>query len=139
VASLVTPVCILVTEGAFFVALWTPGMADQLEILVFIGASFYCLVRAAKFTLFDSSKELSFILLPPLEKMQGKLVIDGMCSRIGRGGASMMSILLTKACGGVLASASIVGVIVIGIAVSCVMSTFKLGILVEKKSAAATT
>jgi len=138
VASLVTPVCILVTEGAFFFALWTPGMADQLEILVFIGASFYCLVRAAKFTLFDSSKELSFILLPPLEKMQGKLVIDGMCSRIGRGGASMMSILLTKACGGVLASAGVVGVIVIGIAVSCVMSTFKLGILVEKKSAAAT-
>lgn len=135
VASQVTPACILLTESAFFIALWTSSSFDNLELLVFTGTAFYCLVRAAKFTLFDSSKELSFILLPPVEKMQGKLIIDGLCSRMGRGGASMMSILLTQVCGGVLASASIVGVLVIGIAVSCVMSTFKLGLLVEKKSA----
>ena len=46
----------------------------------------------------------------------------------------MMSITLIQLCGGVLASASIVGVLVLGIAISCVMSTFKLGTLVEKKS-----
>jgi ATP:ADP antiporter, AAA family len=135
VATLVTPVCILVTEGAFFVAIWTPSIASQVNLLVFFGTLFFCLVRAAKSTLFDTSKELSFILLPPLEKMQGKLVIDGMCSRIGRGGASMLSITLIQLCGGVLASASIVGILVLGIAVSCVMSTFKLGTLFEKKSA----
>jgi AAA family ATP:ADP antiporter len=134
VASLVTPVCILVTEGAFFLALWTPSISSQLELLVIFGTLFFCLVRAAKYTLFDTSKEISFLLLPPLEKMQGKLIIDGMCSRIGRGGASMLSITLIQLCGGVLASASIVGVLVLGIAVSCVMSTFKLGTLVDKKS-----
>lgn len=133
VASLVTPVCLLLTEGAFFVVLWNGG-GHQLELLVVLGTLFYCFVRAAKYTLFDTSKELSFIPLPSLEKMQGKLVIDGMCSRFGRGGASMLSIVLIQICGGVLASASIAGLIVIAIAASCVLSTFKLGNLVEKKT-----
>ncbi len=134
VASLVTPVCILVTEGAFFIALWTPGIAGQIEVLVLLGTLFFCLARAAKYTLFDTSKELSFILLSPLEKMQGKLIVDGMCSRVGRGGASMISILLIQVCGGVLASAPIAGCLVLFIAISCVISTLKLGVLVENKS-----
>ncbi len=133
IASLVTPVCILITEGAFFIALWN-NIPGQLEILIFLGTAFFCLVRAAKYTLFDTSKELSFILLPSLEKMQGKLVIDGMCSRVGRGSASMLSIVLIQLCGGVLASASIVGFMVLAIAGSCVLATFKLGTLVDKKS-----
>ena len=135
VASLVTPACLLLTEGAFFLAIWHPSTSHKIELLVFLGTLFYCLVRAAKSTLFDTSKEISFIPLPPLEKMQGKLVIDGMCSRLGRGSASVVSITLIQACGGVLASASAAGLIVLTIAVSCVMSTFKLGKLVEKKSA----
>jgi len=135
VASLVTPACLLLTEGAFFIAIWHPGTSQQIELLVFLGTLFFCLVRAAKYTLFDTSKEISFIPLPPLEKMQGKLVIDGMCSRLGRGSASVVSITLIQVCGGVLASASMAGLIVLSIAVSCVMSTFKLGKLVEKKSA----
>jgi AAA family ATP:ADP antiporter len=134
VASLVTPVCILVTEAAFFFALWTPSKDMHLELLVLLGTIFFCCSRAAKSTLFDTSKELSFLLLPPLEKMQGKLVIDGMCSRMGRGGASMMSLLLIQICGGVLASAFIAGWLAIAIGVSCVFSTFKLGFLVDKKS-----
>ncbi len=134
VASLVTPVCILVTEAAFFFALWTPSKDLHLELLVLLGTIFFCCSRAAKSTLLDTSKELSFLLLPPLEKMQGKLVIDGMCSRIGRGGASMMSLLLIQICGGVLASAFIAGWLAIAIGLSCVFSTFKLGFLVDKKS-----
>jgi ATP:ADP antiporter, AAA family len=129
-ASLVTPVCLLVTEGAFFLTLWN-GKA-HLDLLVLLGTLFFCLVRAAKSTLFDTSKELSFIPLPSLEKMQGKLVIDGMCSRVGRGSASLISIVLIQACGGVLASTVIAGPLVLIIATSCVISTLKLGSLVEK-------
>lgn len=131
-ASLVTPVCILITEGAFFLALWSSKTASHLELIVFLGTLFFCLVRAAKTTLFDTSKELSFIPLPSLEKMQGKLVIDGMCSRVGRGSASLLSIVLIQACGGVLATIPIVGPLVFVIALSCVVSTFKLGTLVEQ-------
>jgi ATP/ADP translocase len=67
--------------------------------------------------------------------MQGKLVIDGMCSRIGRGGASLMSITIIQICGGVLASAFIAGWLAIAIGASCVFATLKLGLLVDKKSA----
>jgi ATP:ADP antiporter, AAA family len=129
-ASLVTPVCLLVTEGAFFLTIWRGDF--NLDFAVFLGTLFFCFVRAAKSTLFDTSKELSFIPLPSLEKMQGKLVIDGMCSRFGRGSASLISIVLIQACGGVLASVAIAGPLVLIIATSCVLSTFKLGSLVER-------
>jgi AAA family ATP:ADP antiporter len=134
VASLVTPICLLVTEGAFFFTLLNPSLSTQLELLVLLGTLFFCLVRAAKYTLFDTSKEISFILLPPLEKMQGKLVIDGMCARLGRGSASFLSLVLIQACGGVLATAPIAGFIALAIATSCVFATSKLGLLVEKQT-----
>jgi AAA family ATP:ADP antiporter len=136
VASLITPVCLLLTEGAFFFAVWHPTLSQDLGLCVFLGSAFFCLVRAAKYTLFDTSKEISFLLLPPIEKMQGKLVIDGMCARIGRGGGSLFSLLLIQASGGVLASIPIAGAIALGIAGSCVIATSKLGIMVEKRAEA---
>lgn len=134
VASLVTPMCLLLTEGAFFLTLWAPSSLMQIEVQVLFGTIFYCLVRAAKYTLFDTSKEISFILLPPLEKMHGKLIVDGMCSRLGRGGGSMVSILLIQICGGVLASVPIVGAAAIAISASCVFATSRLGRLVEERT-----
>ena len=134
VASLITPACLLITEAAFFFTLWLPSKELHLDLLVLFGTIFFCCVRAAKYTLFDTSKEISFLLLPPLEKMQGKLVIDGMCSRMGRGGASLASILLIQLCGGVLASALIAGWLALAIGASCVFSTLRLGLLVERKT-----
>ncbi len=134
VASLITPVCLLITESAFFFTLWSPSKGMPLDQLVLLGTLFFCIVRAAKYTLFDTSKEISFLLLPPLEKMQGKLVIDGMCSRLGRGGASLLSIILIQIGGGVIASAFVAGWLALAISASCVFSTLKLGLLVEKKS-----
>ncbi len=137
VASLVTPICLLVTEGAFFFAILNPSLSLELEVLVFLGTLFFCFVRAAKYTLFDTSKEISFILLPPLEKMQGKLVVDGMCARIGRGGGSFLTLALVQIFGSVLATAPLAAGISLLIAFSCVLATFHLGALVEKKTAEA--
>lgn len=134
VASLITPVCLLITEGAFFFALWHPVWSKQIELLVLLGTLFFCLVRAAKYTLFDTSKEISFILLPPLEKMQGKLVVDGMCARLGRGSGSMLSLALIQVCGGVLATAPIAGALALVIATSCVFATSRLGGLVDRRT-----
>lgn len=131
VASIITPACILFTEGAFFISLWTP---THIDLLVLFGTLFFCLARAMKYTLLDSSKEISFLLLPPLEKMQGKLVIDGMCSRAGRAGASVLSISFTQICGSVLASAFLAGSFVLAVGISCLIATLKLGKLIEKKS-----
>lgn len=134
VASLVTPICLVVTEAAFFFTLWFPSKELPLDLLVLLGTIFFCCVRAAKYTLFDTSKELSFLLLPPLEKMQGKLIIDGICSRIGRGGASVLSIGLIQLFGGIMASAVVAGTIAITVSATCVFSTLKLGFLVERQA-----
>jgi len=131
VSSLITPACLLITEMAFFFTLWNPALAGRLDLLVILGSLFFCLVRAAKYTLFDTSKEISFLLLPPLEKMQGKLIIDGICARTGRGSASFVSLVLISACGGVLAMAPIAGALALCISSSCVLATFRLGKLVE--------
>ncbi len=133
VASLVTPACLFLTEGAFFFALWHPSFSTNLPLLVALGSLFFCLVRAAKFTLFDTSKEISFVLLPPLEKMQGKLVIDGMCARIGRGSASFLSLGLIQLCGSVAATIPIAGGVALAIGASCVLATSRLGALVEAR------
>lgn len=134
VASLVTPLCLLLTEGAFFFALWEPSMSKNIELLVLLGSFFYCFVRAAKYTLFDTSKEISFVLLPPLEKMQGKLVVDGMCARLGRGGGSFLSLSLVQIFGSVMGASPIAGVLAMIIAFSCLLATTRLGALVDKRS-----
>jgi AAA family ATP:ADP antiporter len=134
VASLITPLCLLIIEAAFFFALWHPALSKQLGLLAALGTTLFCVVRAAKYTLFDTSKEISFLLLPPLEKMQGKLVIDGMCSRIGRGGASLLTIGLIQISGGVLASSGIAGTLALLIAGTCALATSRLGVLIDKRA-----
>jgi len=135
IACLITPACLLLTECAFFFVLGNSHIKSHLELSIILGSLFFCLVRAAKYTLFDTSKEISFVPLSSIEKMQGKLVIDGMCSRLGRGGASLISLLLIQCRGGVLAGASLFGWLGITIALSCVISTCRLGKLFNKASA----
>jgi len=133
VSSLITPLCLLIIEGFFFFVLWHPTYATQIELQVLVGSLFYCCVRAAKYTLFDTSKEISFLLLPPLEKIHGKLIVDGMCSRLGRGSSSLISILLIQGCGSVMATVPIAGTLAVGIAATCVVATSRLGKLVDAR------
>ncbi len=132
VSSLATPICLLIIETAFFFILWHPIFSKEIDLLVIFGSLLFVVVRTVKYTLFDTSKEISFLLLPPLEKMQGKLVIDGMCARVGKGGASLLSLILIQICGGVLASAPVAGGIALAIATTCVAATAKLGTIVDK-------
>ncbi len=50
--------------------------------------------RAVKYTLFEGSKELAFVPLSREEQLKGKLVIDGVVSRMGRAAASLIQQLL---------------------------------------------
>lgn len=78
---------------------------DGLEYALWSGALFYCLGRATKYALVDSTKELAFIPLPRQEQLQGKLAIEALASRGGRGLASILSIALFGIAGGVAGSA----------------------------------
>jgi AAA family ATP:ADP antiporter len=140
VAASVTPICLLVTEGAFFLFLRAEEMsnflfgwsqAEWIHVVIILGTLQYCICRTAKYTLFDSSKELAYVLIPEKDRMGGKLIIDGVCARIGRGGASALNLGLIALCGGVLASSLLSGTIAIAMGWSWLATTRKLGTQLE--------
>lgn len=98
-SALITPVVLLISGVAFFAfrlsnqasmsAIATMVGSSVPVLIVFFGAMQNCLSRATKFTLFDATKEMSFIPLSEEEKLKGKAAIDGVGSRLGKSGGSL--------------------------------------------------
>lgn len=97
--ALITPVILLVTCCAFFFFFFSGEMmigtlallgTSPLALVVFFGSAQNCFSRAAKFTLFDSTKEMAFIPLSIEDKLKGKAAIDGIGSRVGKSGGSVI-------------------------------------------------
>lgn len=98
--AMITPVIVGLTGILFFaVALlqeWNvPWFASifglsPLVLSVTLGSFQNCLSRAAKYTVFDATKEISFIPLSAQSKLKGKAAIDGIGSRIGKSGGSLV-------------------------------------------------
>ena len=61
-----------------------------LAIAVFFGAAQVCTSKACKYSIFDSTKEMAFIPLGHECKLKGKAAIDGVGSRFGKSGGSMI-------------------------------------------------
>jgi ATP:ADP antiporter, AAA family len=67
---------------------------SPLAIVVFMGSFQNIMSRAAKYTLFDSTKEMAFIPLSQECKVKGKAAIDGVCSRLGKSAGSAIHLTL---------------------------------------------
>jgi len=66
-----------------------------LALTVFFGSAQNILSRASKYTVFDSTKEIAFIPLSAEAQIKGKSAIDGIGSRLGKSGSSLiMQVLL---------------------------------------------
>lgn len=125
--ALTIPIILLVTSIGFFVCFFGSksliGLvvalgSSPLMLVVFFGSAQNCLCRAAKFTLFDTTKEMAFIPLNAEGKLKGKAVIDGVGSRLGKSGGSLIHQILLLAFSTISASAHIVAgilFVVIGI------------------------
>lgn len=98
--ALITPVVMLITSAGFFIfvcfsdslsslALTAFG-TTPLALAVFFGTSQNCLSKAAKYSVFDASKEMAFIPLSHDIKLKGKAAIDGVGSRLGKSGGSLI-------------------------------------------------
>lgn len=97
--AMIPPAILLITSIGFFsfllfkyqlagvVALFG---TTPLALAVLFGSAQNCLSRASKYTLFDATKELSFIPLDRESKLKGKAAIDGVGSRLGKSGGSIM-------------------------------------------------
>lgn len=98
--AMLTPIILLLTSVAFFgFILFQDNLAAisyslfglaPLSIIVFLGSAQNVFSRAAKYTVFDATKEMAFVPLSPESKIKGKAAIDGICSRLGKSGGSVI-------------------------------------------------
>ncbi|MBI3212059.1 MAG: NTP/NDP exchange transporter [Simkania negevensis] len=120
-SALVTPIALLATGVIFFIFLlfqnhplvvgWTSWMGlTPLMIIVFLGSMQNVFSRASKYTLFDATKEIAFIPLDTESKLKGKAAIDGVGSRLGKSGGSLIYQVLLMTFGSLTFSAPYVGV-----------------------------
>lgn len=122
--AMIAPAILLLTSIAvfsfFFINEWAPEMViasvgvTPLMIVVFLGSAQNVLSRAAKYSVFDSTKEMAFVPLNPETKLVGKAAIDGVCSRFGKSGGSMILQTLLLIFTTLTASAPFIAVALVG-------------------------
>ncbi|MBX7065946.1 MAG: NTP/NDP exchange transporter [Parachlamydiales bacterium] len=116
---LMVPILMVAATFAFFsvVCITKYGnFTGAIPIAILLGSFHFCIGRAAKYTLFDAAKELAFIPLNQEGQVKGKLIIDGIGSRLGRGASSFLSILLFALLGGPGESVLFAGILAISFA-----------------------
>lgn len=137
VGAMIPPLILLITGTAFFSFLIfkDTGLSAIVAILgttplamgVFCGSAQNCLSRASKYTLFDTTKELTFIPLNQESKLKGKAAIDGIGSRLGKSGSAVIFFLLLAPLGTVAASIPYVALILLVVAVAWIIAVKSLG------------
>lgn len=98
--ALLTPLILLVTSIGFFAffflqdhlgdfALLAFG-TSPLAVVVFFGTLQNVFSRAAKYTIYDATKEMAWVPLSNESQLKGKAAIDGVCNRLGKSGGSFI-------------------------------------------------
>ena len=123
-SAMISPCILLVTGIAFFFFFFFKDSSfasfsvlfgtSPLIMCVFFGSLQNCLARASKYTLFDATKELAFIPLSKECKLKGKAAIDGVGSRVGKSGGSIIHQSLLMIFGTVTLSTPYVAVLLLG-------------------------
>lgn len=98
--ALIPPIIVGTTGLLFFNFIFFPNQGlfwglgflemPPLMLTVTLGSIQNCLSRASKYTFFDATKEMAFIPLSPESKLKGKAAIDGVGSRLGKSGGSVI-------------------------------------------------
>lgn len=135
-ACAMIPLCIVAITGVgffSFVLLQQWGMATMIAgstplfLSVTLGSIQNCLSRAAKYTLFDATKEIAFIPLSNESKLKGKAAIDGVGSRLGKSGGSVIHQGLLLIFATVAGSTPYVAIIFCGVIFAWSMAVLSLG------------
>ena len=144
VTAMITPLIWLVTGIGFFGCLLFESnlyLTDLLyalfslpvaNLVLMFGAAQVCLGRASKFTLFDETKEIAFVPLPREEQRKGKAVVDGIASRLGKSGGSIMIQFLLFMCGNLGSTIPYIAVIFLVVITLWILAVRGLGKLVKR-------
>ena len=138
-ATALIPALITLISGTAFFAFalleqsnvsWVSAFFGMTPLMLSIsfGSLQNAMSRACKYTLFDATKEISFIPLSQESKLKGKAAIDGVGSRIGKSGGAVVHQGLLLIFSTVTASTPYIGAIflaVIGIWILAIVSLGK--------------
>lgn len=143
--ALLTPVILLITSLAFFYTFFAKeSLADftmallgtaPLTLVVFFGSAQNCLSRAAKYTVFDATRELAYVPLSSDCKLIGKAAIDGVCSRLGKSGGSVIYQILLISFSTVVASAPYIAICLFAVIAAWIVATRSLGVRFNERTA----
>lgn len=141
--AVITPILMILMTSAFFFVIYCGRLgiiptSSYLALATAFGSLHFCFGRSIKYTFFDATKELAFVPLDNEAQVKGKLIIDGIGSRLGRGSSSLISIILFFLMGGVGESAIFAGIIALGFAIVSLPAAKYLGIEFEKKAPVST-
>lgn len=144
VTALITPLIWLLTSIGFFACMLFEGnviVSDMLyaffhapvySLILFFGSAQICLGRAAKYTVFDETKEITFIPLSKNEQRKGKAIVDGIASRFGKSGGSLTIQVLLVMCGELICTVPFIAVIFLICITGWFFAVHRLGKLVAK-------
>lgn len=136
--ALITPAILLLTSVGFFTFFFLKqtsphltlsflGNMTPLMMVVFFGSAQNILSRGAKYSVFDATKEMTFVPLDPESKLVGKAAIDGVCSRLGKSGGSVIHQGLLLVFSTLIASAPYVAAALLAVIVVWVFAIRLLG------------
>lgn len=140
--ALITPIIWLVTSIGFFGCMVfevNPVISDYLfsffnvpiaPLILFFGSAQICLGRAAKYTVFDETKEIAFIPLSKSEQRKGKAIVDGIGSRFGKSGGSLSFQVLLVVCGDLVSTIPYIAAILLVFITLWLFAVRRLGRLV---------
>ncbi len=137
-SALITPVALLITGVFFFGVLlmkdnptltaWSAALGfTPLALGVLFGTVQNVFSRACKYTLFDATKEISFIPLSSESKLKGKAAIDGVGSRLGKTGGSLVHGGLLMVFGSISLSTPFVGAFLLLVVLGWIIAAKSLG------------
>ncbi len=136
-SAILTPLMTAVTGGAFFFFVVYGDLLDPvlaglslvpLAVAVYFGFIQNVLAKSTKYSLFDATKEMSYIPLDNELKVKGKAAVDVVGGRLGKsGGAAIQQLLLFAFPGATLLDlSSIIGVVFVLIIAVWIMAVCNL-------------
>lgn len=140
-SALFTPVMILITGGLFFTfMIFNENLGGMIAMLgtsplmlaVIFGMIQNILSKSAKYSLFDPTKEMTYIPLDPESKVKGKAAIDVVGARMGKSGGALIQQFMIITLGSVAAMAPYVCAIILGMIGLWIFSAFSLDKLFKK-------
>lgn len=134
--ALITPITMLMTSVSFFsFLLFRDSLAPvasywgitPLAVAVYIGFFHNCFCKAAKYSVFDATKEMAFVPLEHESKLKGKAAIDGVGSRLGKSGGSLIHQGLLTMLGSLSNSSPFIAAILLIMILGWIAATKSLG------------